>query len=255
MVDNEQNLPPSSDDIDNQSENNDIRPIMISMATEGEIQRKRHNTNLLDNNEEENSDKSNPESHIYSNKQHSKRSKLKNPSLINDERVQIIAQKILSFKHIAFTLCQIGSFSSKWKHEREKAINQLCGAKLLKRLQKSVKTPTSRPFDYHIKIPPLDFSNITEVDQINERLNKFKLNIHQIRPTYSTIDIGQLIALPPLTNYLRAHPHIIQHCPVKTSNDKPSVGLLITLVCCSTYWRCSILFTKSMLVLLLSSIE
>lgn len=109
---------------------------------------------------------------------------------------------------------QIAKFSSKWKHEREAAITELCTLGLLVRIPNGVKSPNSRPFDYHIKLPPRDFSNFTELESINEKLNKFGLNIHKIRSTYSSIDLGQLTALPPLTSYLRKHKYIVTHCPV-----------------------------------------
>jgi hypothetical protein len=111
-------------------------------------------------------------------------------------------------------LHQIKKFSSTWKREREIAIRELCTLGLLVRIPNGVKSPKSRPFDYHIKLPPRDFSDFTEVEEINRKLNKFELNMHKIRSSYSSIDLGQLTALSPLINHLRKHKYIITYCPV-----------------------------------------
>ncbi|CAF1025134.1 unnamed protein product [Didymodactylos carnosus] len=161
MVNDEEISPSSTDDGDNQQQTNFTESVMISPGNGGEVQRKRHHTNSSDLYEEENLDKVEMDGYISNDKHYSKRSKLKKSSSM-DDRVRSITEKILQFKHIGFTLCQISSYSSKWKDEREKAINQLCDLNLLIRIPRGVKTSTSRPFDYHIKLPPLDFSDFTE---------------------------------------------------------------------------------------------
>ncbi len=202
------------DTIANGKQHNHIPDIMISTGNEPKSQGKRQHTKSLDAYEEENLDKSDGEDYVDDDENISKRRKLQNTSPINNNRVRMIAERILMFPHIGFTLCQIASFSSKWKHEREMAINNLCDLELLVRISKGIRTPASRPFDYHIKLPPRNFSDFTEVEKFNRNLIKFKLDIHQLRSTYSSVDLGQLIALPPLINYLRTYPHIITCCPV-----------------------------------------
>ncbi|CAF1084830.1 unnamed protein product [Didymodactylos carnosus] len=165
---NDEEISPSSTDDGDQQQTNFTESVMISPGNGGEVQRKRHHTNSSDLYEEENLDKVEMDVYISNDKHYSKRSKLKKSSSM-DDRVRSITEKILQFKHIGFTLCQISSYSSKWKDEREKAINQLCDLNLLIRIPRGVKTSTSRPFDYHIKLPPLDFSDFTECDKRNHQ--------------------------------------------------------------------------------------
>ena len=208
---------------------------MVSIENKNKSQRKRHHSKSkpIVTIEEEDSDGSHEEDHVLNNKKVVKRCKTDNDdgTEIDHECALQIAKDILKFDYIAFSLQQIIKFSSKWKHEREAAITELCTLGLLVRIPNGVKSPKSRPFDYHIKLPPHDFADFTEVEEINRKLNKLGLNLHKIRSSYSSIDLAQLTALPPLINYLRKHKYIVTHCPVSdTKYPKEFLRIVVETV-------------------------
>ena len=102
---------------------------------------------------------------------------------------------------------------------------------LLVRIPSGVKSPKSRPFDYHIKLPPRDLADSTEVEEINRKFNKLGLNLHKIRSSYSSIDLAQLTALPSLISYLRKHKYIVTYCPVgDTKYPKEFLRIVVDIV-------------------------
>ena len=187
------------------TENDDVQEIGFLTQSEASSQRKRQHSNSIHAIEE---------NEMFNDKIGPKRCKAKSEAEMHIERELSIAKKILEFKHVGFALCDIASFSSKWKYDRENAIIRLKTMGLLERISNGVKKSTSRPFDYHIKLPPRNPENFDELKKFNDKLKIFQLDFHAIRSTYSSINLGELIGLSTLKDKLSGMTYLIGYCPV-----------------------------------------